>query len=191
MYTADATDKSFNAKYHARCYCGEVRYEVDADPVDVKICHCKTCRVLHGAPMQWAAIFHKQNVRFVSGTASLAFYNAEDNTSGRTLPCKVSCGKCRTLIADEGRNMWLAFPTLFEMPPREGVPEVLKPRCHIFYAMRVMDINDGLPKWAGHKNKSMLIEWCVYTCGLPRFRVPCERVGSVWCRVKSPGMVHP
>jgi hypothetical protein len=32
-------------------------YHVCADPVDAKICHCLACQKLHGAPMQWAAIF--------------------------------------------------------------------------------------------------------------------------------------
>ena len=26
-----------------------------------------------------------------------------------------------------------------------------------FYGMRVMDMHDDLPKWAGHKNKSALL----------------------------------
>ena len=63
-----------------------------------------------------------------------------------------------TPIADEGRNMWLAFPTLFDLgnPPR--VPDAFRPSCHIFYRMRVIDVNDGLPKWSGHKEQSALIQ---------------------------------
>ncbi|MEZ6174337.1 MAG: hypothetical protein R3B66_00550 [Candidatus Scalinduaceae bacterium] len=34
------------------------------------------------------------------------------------------------------------------------VPETFKPTCHIFYSMRIIDIDDDLPKWSGHKNKS-------------------------------------
>ena len=86
---------------------------------------------------------------------SLHFYNSELHKHERILPCKVSCAVCRTLIADEGRNMWLAFPSLFEFGGvRQEVPEKFKPTCHIFYGMRIIDINDDLPKWSGHKNKS-------------------------------------
>jgi len=157
MEYASPEDKSFIAKYRARCHCGGVRYEVRADPVDAKICHCQACRVLHGAPMQWAAIFHKRDVRFVAGVENLRFYNSELNRQERLLPCKVSCALCGTPIADEGRNMWLAFPTLFNfgVPPR--VPEAFRPTCHIFYGMRVMEIDDGLPKWSGHKGESTLL----------------------------------
>ncbi len=152
---ASAKDDGFEAKYQAICQCHAVRYEVSSDPVDAKICHCRVCQTLHGAPMQWAAIFHKHHVRFTAGIDHLNYYNSELDKRERILPCKVSCAYCGTLIADEGRNMWLAFPSLFDfgMPPR--VPEAFKPTCHIFYSMRVIDINDDLPKWSGHKNASM------------------------------------
>ena len=154
---ASPNDESFVAKYRARCHCGAVRYEVRADPVDAKICHCIDCRVLHGAPMQWAAIFHKRDVRFTTGVENLRFYNASLDRRDRILPCKVACASCGTPIADEGRNMWLAFPTLFDFgaPPR--VPQAFKPTCHIFYAMRMMDVDDALPKWSGHKDSSTLL----------------------------------
>ena len=82
------------------------------------------------------------------------FFNGELNQGERILPCKIGCGVCGTPIADEGRTMWLAFPSLFDFgtPPR--VPDAFKPTCHIFYGARVFDMNDGLPKWAGHSEKS-------------------------------------
>jgi hypothetical protein len=53
--------------------------------------------------------------------------------------------------------MWLAFPSLFDFgtPPR--VPEAFRPTFHIFYGMRVADVDDGLPKWSGHKGESTLL----------------------------------
>ena len=159
---AAPNDESFIAKYRARCQCAAVRYEVRADPVDAKICHCRDCQVLHGAPMQWAAIFHKLDVRFIAGVDQLRFYNPANSGNStsdrgeRLLPRKVSCASCGTPIADEGRNMWLAFPTLFDfgMPP--NVPAVFRPTCHIFYDSRVMNVADELPKWSGHKDRSTL-----------------------------------
>jgi len=151
---ASLGDERFIPKYRARCYCGTVRYEVCADPVDARVCHCSQCQVLHGAPMQWAAIFRKRDVRFSAGVQHLGFFSSVLERYERVLPCKVSCTSCGTLIADEGRNMWLAFPSLFDFgsPPR--VPATFRPSCHIFYGMRVMDATDGLPKWYGHKDRS-------------------------------------
>jgi len=150
-------DESFIPKYVARCHCEAVRYEVRADPVDAKICHCSVCQVLHGAPMQWAAIFLKSEVRLNAGVQHLRFYNSALDRHERLLPCKVACARCGTLIADEGRNMWLAFPTLFDFGTPPQVPESFRPTCHIFYEMRVMDVDDGLPKWSGHKGRSTLL----------------------------------
>ena len=144
-------------KYQASCYCKAVQYEVCADPVDAKLCHCAACQQLHGAPMQWAAIFSKQDVRIIKGVNSLKFYNSEQNLQERVLPCKVSCASCGTPIADEGRRMWLAFPSLFDFAASVDVPEKFRPTCHIFYASRVMDIYDDLPKWSGHKDHSLLL----------------------------------
>jgi hypothetical protein len=147
-------DDSFVARHRARCHCGEVGYEVGADPVAAKICHCRTCRTLHGAPMQWAAIFHKRDVRMIRGIEHLRFYSGVLRRPGREPPCKVSCALCGTPIADEGRRMWLAFPTLFDFGAEGDVPEAFRPTCHIFYGHRVVDVDDGLPKWSGHENGS-------------------------------------
>ena len=105
--------------------------------------------------MQWAAIFHKHDIQITKGTENLHYYNSALNQQVKILPCKLSCNLCGTLIADEGRNMWLAFPSLFDF--KSKVPETFKPTCHIFYGSRIMDMDDGLPKWAGHKNKSKLL----------------------------------
>lgn len=151
---ASLDDDGFAARYRASCHCGSVRYEVSADPVDAKLCHCTTCRKLHGAPMQWAAIFHKRHVRLTRGFEHLRFYSSALDRPERSPPCKVSCALCGTPIADEGRRMWLAFPTLFDFGAERRVPEPFRPTCHIFYGQRVVEMNDGLPKWPGHKTES-------------------------------------
>ena len=151
---ASPDDTTFVPMFRAACFCGRIRYEVSAEPVDAKLCHCKACQTLHGAPMQWAAIFHKQHVRFTAGTELLRFYHGDRDIIERVLPCKVSCSQCGTLIADEGRRMWLAFPALFEFGQPAAIPKSFKPTCHIFYGQRVIDVDDDLPKWLGHKNQS-------------------------------------
>ncbi len=150
-------DPAFVPKYKAACFCRAVRYEVSADPVDAKFCHCLACQKLHGAPMQWAAIFHKHHVRVTAGLSHLVFFNSGQGRHEHVLPCKISCGKCGTPIADEGRRMWLSFPELFNFGHHDKVPDSFKPTCHIFYATRVIDFRDDLPKWSGHKNNSSQI----------------------------------
>jgi hypothetical protein len=148
----------FSVKYRARCYCGAVEFEVCADPIDAKLCHCPQCQSLHGAPFQWAVIFHKHHVRFVRGVEKIFFYHAEAREPGRILPCKLSCGECRTPIADEGRRMFLAFGPLFDFGSPPVVPPSFQATCNIFYGARVIDVNDDCPKYLGHKSDSPLWE---------------------------------
>ncbi len=154
---ASLADTGFITRYRASCYCKQVHIEMCADPVDAKICHCQTCQSMHGAPMQWAVIFNKRDVRIIKGMEHLKFYNSELSLNKRILPCKVSCRLCGTPIADEGRRMWLAFPSLFDFGLPRKVPKTFMPTCHIFYGSRVVNINDDLPKWSGHKNSSKKI----------------------------------
>ena len=72
------------------------------------------CIVCTGAPFQWAALFHKDALRFVKGVDNLMFYYPPEKKEAHHLPCKVSCSICHTPMADEGRKMWMAFPTLFK-----------------------------------------------------------------------------
>ena len=113
---------------------------------------CTGCQRLHGAPCQWAAIFHKKDMYFNAGVDNLIFYNNEHNLQERILPCKVYCKNCRTPIMDEGRNMCLVFPTLTKgIHADKKIAKDWAPTCHIFYEARVADFLDGKPKWSGHK----------------------------------------
>lgn len=58
---------------------------------------------------------------------------------------------------DEGRNMILLFPSLVHIKTEEDRLK-WRPRCHMFYDQRVVDIPDGLPKWTGLNQNSDLIE---------------------------------
>src|SRR5229473_2260904 len=87
---ARVDDDAFTPRYRASCHCGAVRYEVSADPLDAKICHCRTCQSLHGAPMQWAAIFHKRHVRLTRGIEHLRFYSDALDRAERAAPCAIT-----------------------------------------------------------------------------------------------------
>lgn len=152
-YLLASEDKDFQIKYTASCMCGEVQYAVDCDPVAAKYCHCTSCQKLHGAPFQWAALFHKKSVRFLKGADKLIFFYSTDMTPRHVLPCKVSCSNCHSPMADEGRNMWMSFPTLFKFSDHK-TPEAFVPSCHIFYTQRCVDIKDGKTKWSKHQGES-------------------------------------
>ena len=143
--------KDFKIKHSGRCDCGRVEIHCQTDPLDVKICHCYGCQKLHGAPMQIAAIFHKKDIQFTKDSLQhLSFYNNELKKNEHILPCKLSCSYCHSLIADEGRNMFLLFPTIldFKSNTNDGrFPKQFEYNHHIFYKSRCVDIDDNFPKY--------------------------------------------
>ncbi|KAK3702474.1 hypothetical protein LTR37_014836 [Vermiconidia calcicola] len=109
------------------------------------------------APFQWAAIFHKSDINFEHGHHNLEWYDPTEKSTEHKLPCKVRCNFCHSPIMDEGRNMILLFPSLVHLTTDEAKAK-FKPRCHMFYGQRVLDVPDGLPKWTGINETSELIE---------------------------------
>ncbi|KAK3994363.1 Mss4-like protein [Cladorrhinum sp. PSN332] len=154
-YRIHESDENFPTKWKGKCHCGAVEYQLFRDkPLASKYCHCTTCQRMHGSPFQWAAIFHKEDINFTKGHHDLAWYDPASKKTTHHLPCKVQCGYCRAPIMDEGRNMILLFPTLIEgINTKEG-REAFKAECHMFYPQRVVDIKDGLVKWAGLSGES-------------------------------------
>jgi len=98
------------------------------------------------APFQWAAVFHKEDINFSHGHHHLEWYDPTTKKTEHHLPCKVRCSYCHSPIFDEGRNMILLFPSLVHLKNQEA-KDKFKPRCHMFYSQRVIDVPDGLPKW--------------------------------------------
>ncbi|GLB44281.1 putative glutathione-dependent formaldehyde-activating enzyme [Lyophyllum shimeji] len=143
--------------YTGACFCGAVVFTVSRQaPLDARFCHCTTCQTLHAAPFQWAAIFEKTDVRFVQGTAELVYWSSRKKSGEYSLPCKVSCRRCRTPLMDEGRRMLMLFPSLIKLGTAER-REKFYPSCHMFYGQRVVDVKDGKPKFSGRKGESKLL----------------------------------
>ncbi|KAM0744577.1 hypothetical protein ACQRIT_001066 [Beauveria bassiana] len=157
-YRVHLPNDKFHTLYEASCHCGRVKYQLGREkPLDSKLCHCTTCQTQHAAPFQWAAIFHKDDINFVKGHHCLEWYDPTEKTVEHKLPCKVRCNYCHSPIMDEGRNMILLFPSLIHFKS-DKERENFKPRLHMFYQQRVMDVPDGLPKWSGINEDSELIE---------------------------------
>ncbi|HYS65091.1 MAG TPA: GFA family protein [Paraburkholderia sp.] len=68
------------------CACGAVRFRVSAAPMRVSICHCMTCRRVHGSPFGGYAIFERDAVQFTGHTQAW-----QSSELGRRYFCPV-CG---------------------------------------------------------------------------------------------------
>lgn len=158
-YRLASPSDSLPIKWRGKCHCGAVCYTLSRSrPLAAKYCHRTTCQRQHGAPFQWAAIFHKTDVNFTQGHHDLGWYDPAGKATGHTLPCKVKCGHWGTPVMDEGRRMVLLFPTLVEGIETQEGRGAFKAGCHIFYGERVVDVRDGLRKWEGMDGGSRVLD---------------------------------
>ncbi|KAK7736540.1 hypothetical protein SLS53_006971 [Cytospora paraplurivora] len=159
-YRVHDPQSGFDVKWRGGCHCGRVKYELSRDrPLSSKYCHCTTCQRLHGAPFQWAAIFHKEDINFTHGHHDLGWYDPSEKSQTHHLPCKVQCGFCRTPIMDEGRNMILLFPTLIEGINEPKARKAFEAKAHMFYNQRVVDFKvDGATKFEGLEDQSDILD---------------------------------
>jgi len=67
------------------CACGKVRFEARGEPYRVGVCHCLTCRRVHGAPFNFYVVFPTDAVT-VTGEVTV-FHSSEH---GRRYAC-ASC----------------------------------------------------------------------------------------------------
>lgn len=114
-YIIQSPDKFGEIKWRGHCQCRRISYSLKREkPLNSKYCHCVGCQRMHGAPFQWAAIFHKDDISFDKGYSGLSFFSSAENSIEYHTPTKVYCGFCRSPLMDEGRNTVLLFPTLIE-----------------------------------------------------------------------------
>jgi hypothetical protein len=126
------------------CLCGNVRYEISAEPVTSAICHCRTCQKGVGAP-HFAAIFVPASALKITGEfkeyASIA-------DSGNTM-YRAFCPVCGTSLF--GRNSKFT-----DIRPVSAVtlddPSQFKPEKDIWVsAAQPWDVmNPGITKFPGN-----------------------------------------
>lgn len=125
------------ALYEGGCLCGQVRWAARAEPVNVRVCHCRNCQRWTGAPFFARAIF-------LAG----AFEQSGETTRWPTSPRidRRSCARCGTPMFAEPKDP----------PLRVGVslatldaPDALAPTVHIWVCEKLgwLSIDDGLPQF--------------------------------------------
>lgn len=190
--TSDDDDDNNKPAWEGSCHCGRVQYTISREkPLASKYCHCTDCQRMHAvrpfpfpphpflslplymstnrkptpppqAPFQWAAIFHKSDLRFRHGVQNLTFYCPTLTEPVHHLPCKVYCATCHAPIMDEGRNMVMLFPELLSAIHTDRGKAAFKLGDHICWGGRVVEDGvfegDGVKKWAGVDGRSELID---------------------------------
>lgn len=68
------------------CACGKVRFEARGEPYRVGLCHCLTCRKVHGAPFNFFVVFPRDAVTIDGDMVEFA-----SSEHGRRYSCR-ACG---------------------------------------------------------------------------------------------------
>jgi hypothetical protein len=104
---------------HARCACGAIRLRITSAPKEVNLCHCLTCRRIHGAPFAVYAIFERSAVSIEGDTS--AWPSSEHGK-------RHHCPTC-------GSPIWLAFEGIDEIEVPTGLfgqPGLFPPEYEIW-----------------------------------------------------------
>ena len=117
------------------CLCGAVRFKAEGEPINVRVCHCRTCQKAMGSPYFARAFFEQSALTIEGETARYATSEQLD---------RVFCPKCGTRLFS-----WRKLGAM-----RVGVAlavfddhNAFAPTEHIWVQDKIdwVALNDGLP----------------------------------------------
>ncbi|WP_422679920.1 GFA family protein [Chelatococcus albus] len=106
--------REITMKLSGGCNCGQVRYELDGEPIRVGICHCETCRKESGSAFSFFGIWPK-----ASATLSGELGCWQSRAGGERFCPK--CGSSLFSWNDESDQIEIKLGTL-DSPPSALVP---------------------------------------------------------------------
>jgi hypothetical protein len=122
--------------YQGGCLCGEVRYRVEAEPINERVCHCRLCQKAIGASFNARILFRAEDVSLDGPVAT--FNSSPDLERGFCLRCGT------TLFSRRASNkvMGLTVGSLDD-------PSVFRPMLHMWTSSRQpwVRLDDELPQY--------------------------------------------
>jgi len=67
-------------KHQGGCFCGNIRYSTEYDPMLVMACHCRSCKKLSGVGMTVLAVYGEGEVDFEGELKSYPYRGESGNT---------------------------------------------------------------------------------------------------------------
>lgn len=139
------------------CLCGAVSVVLTGKPTAVSICHCVICRKLSGAPFSAQALVKATQVTVVAndqGGGGDAASSGEFSSVTPSLTSYASspaverhrCASCQSPVyATLAKGKMAAVPLAMLDAVRDDA--AMAPTHHMYYADRIMDVPDHLPKY--------------------------------------------
>jgi prepilin-type processing-associated H-X9-DG protein len=116
-----------------QCFCGQVRFTADAEPLGARLCWCRDCQRIASGSATANVLFPDGSVHYEGEITRLNKTADSGNTVERGF-----CPKC-------GSQMYARTPTVAEAPIRVRAgtlddPELMAPQATIW--------TDSAPSWA-------------------------------------------
>jgi hypothetical protein len=137
-------------KYHGQCWCGHVTFECEGEPLFAQHCHCNKCREV--------ASYCKRDADKIGYSYTAAYLLTNFHLTSkikleetiRNNATLLLCPDCHCLIygisLDPSLQAGIGI-NANNFSFASNIPASFKPVRHIWYADRVVDINDPLPKF--------------------------------------------
>ncbi|MEM7794580.1 MAG: GFA family protein [Cyanobacteria bacterium P01_C01_bin.118] len=80
--------------YTGGCQCGQIRYELQAEPLTLYVCHCTECQRQSSSAFGMSMPVPRESLHLTKGTPK---HWSRPSDSGRTVTC-FFCGDCGTRL---------------------------------------------------------------------------------------------
>ncbi|KAH6916716.1 Mss4-like protein [Coprinopsis sp. MPI-PUGE-AT-0042] len=139
------------------CFCRAARYELKGKPFRSSYCHCTLCQRLSASPFVWTTHWEADQFKWTHSESpedQLQSYSVANKPWKKCYRCK-DCGS-QIVSYNSKTGRWSTWGAQFDRDDNAKIKnwDVVKPNAHIFYETRVLDIEDGLGKWAGYADES-------------------------------------
>ena len=129
--------------YKIHCSCESIQATLSSKPIVHAYCHCTDCRELLGTPFHSVTAWNKQDVTIDKGADYLKAYQHPYLAMQ-----KHYCSNCGDVVFNTNSMDWcVVSQLLISRCHDDELPEELASDKHFFYEQRVIDIDDGLPKY--------------------------------------------
>lgn len=116
-----------------RCFCGQVRFTIDADPIGARMCWCRDCQRIASGSATVNVLFREEAVRFTGNITTLTKTADSGNTVERGFCPKCGSQMYSKTVNPKGAPMRIRAGTLDD-------PELIAPQAIIWA--------DSAPSWA-------------------------------------------
>ncbi len=130
-----------NPNYDVTCDCGAVAMRLTGEPRVRGVCHCEDCRELLDVPYHQVTAWEPHQFEVTAGAGDLVAFQHPTKRMQR-----VFCRHCGETLYNTNAKDWRVVSALLVRKRLGELPAALAPLSHFFYARRVVDVDDPLPK---------------------------------------------